>query len=41
MEENIQFIFDDHQVLIDGMRTLLHTVATFKVVGYSINGTNI
>jgi response regulator of citrate/malate metabolism len=21
--------------------TLLHTVATFKVVGYSINGTNI
>jgi YesN/AraC family two-component response regulator len=23
------------------MRTLLHTVATFQVVGYSINGTNI
>jgi DNA-binding NarL/FixJ family response regulator len=42
MEENIRIhLADDHQVLIDGMRTLLHTVATFKVVGYSINGTNI
>jgi DNA-binding NarL/FixJ family response regulator len=32
---------DDHQVLIDGMRTLLHTIPTYEVVGHSLNGTNI
>ena len=32
---------DDHQVLIDGMRTLLHTVPTYEVVGHSLNGSNI
>jgi len=32
---------DDHQVLIDGMKTLLNTVADFKVVGFSLEGTNL
>lgn len=32
---------DDHQILIDGIRTLLHTIPTFEVVGYSLNGTNV
>ncbi|MFV8370576.1 response regulator [Flavobacterium sp. LB2R40] len=32
---------DDHQILIDGIRTLLHTNPTFEVVGSSINGNNI
>lgn len=29
---------DDHQVLLDGMKTLLHTVSEFEVVGCSLNG---
>ena len=42
MEKTIRIhLADDHQVLIDGMRTLLHTVPTFEVVGFSLNGTNI
>lgn len=42
MEEIIRIhLADDHQVLIDGMRTLLHTVPNYKVIGSSINGTNI
>lgn len=32
---------DDHQILIDGIRTLLHTNPTLEVVGFSINGTNL
>ncbi len=32
---------DDHQILIDGIRTILHTNDTFEVVGSSINGTNL
>ncbi|MBX9887911.1 MAG: response regulator transcription factor [Flavobacteriaceae bacterium] len=42
MKETIRIhLADDHQVLIDGMRTLLHTVPNYEVVGYSQNGTNI
>jgi DNA-binding NarL/FixJ family response regulator len=29
---------DDHQILIDGIRTLLNTVTDFEVVGHSLNG---
>lgn len=29
---------DDHQILIDGIRTLLHTIPFFEVVGFSLNG---
>lgn len=32
---------DDHQILIDGIRTLLHTNPTFEVVGFSLDGTNL
>ncbi|TDE53031.1 response regulator [Flavobacterium sp. GT3P67] len=32
---------DDHQILIDGIRTLLHTVPNFEVVGFSLNGDTI
>jgi len=32
---------DDHQILIDGIRTLLHTVPGFEVVGFSLNGDSI
>lgn len=32
---------DDHQVLIDGMRTLLHTIPAYEVVGHSLNGATI
>jgi DNA-binding NarL/FixJ family response regulator len=32
---------DDHQVLIDGMRTLLNTVSNFEVVGFSLDGSTI
>lgn len=32
---------DDHQILIDGIRTLLHTIPTFEVVGFSLNGNDI
>jgi DNA-binding NarL/FixJ family response regulator len=32
---------DDHQILIDGIRTLLHTIPTFEVVGHSLSGTDI
>lgn len=42
MKEKIRIhLADDHQVLIDGMRTLLHTVPNYEVVGYSQNGKNI
>lgn len=32
---------DDHQILIDGIRTLLHTNPTLEVVGFSLDGTNL
>ncbi|MEN9907031.1 MAG: hypothetical protein RLZZ540_172 [Bacteroidota bacterium] len=32
---------DDHQVLIDGMRTLLNSISNFKVVGFSLKGTTL
>ena len=42
MKEIIRIhLADDHQVLIDGMRTLLHTIPNYQVVGCSQHGTNI
>lgn len=32
---------DDHQILIDGIKTLLNTIAGFYIVGTSLNGANI
>jgi DNA-binding NarL/FixJ family response regulator len=32
---------DDHQILIDGIKTLLHTNPHFEVVGFSVNGSNL
>lgn len=32
---------DDHQVLIDGMRTLLNTVSNFEVIGFSLDGSTL
>ena len=32
---------DDHQILIDGIKTLLHTHPNLAVVGTSLNGTNL
>jgi DNA-binding NarL/FixJ family response regulator len=32
---------DDHQVLIDGMRTLLNTVKNFEVIGFSLDGSTV
>lgn len=29
---------DDHQVLIDGMKTLLQTISNFEIVGFSLDG---
>lgn len=40
METSIRIhLADDHQVLIDGMRTLLNSVPNFQVVGFSLKGT--
>lgn len=42
MEEKIRIhLADDHQVLIDGMKTLLNTVENFEVVGFSLDGNTI
>jgi DNA-binding NarL/FixJ family response regulator len=42
MVENIRIhLADDHQVLIDGMKTLLQTVPNFEVVGHSLDGSSI
>lgn len=42
MNEKIRIhLADDHKVLIDGMKTLLHTVSNFDVVGYSLDGSSI
>lgn len=35
------YLADDHQILIDGIKTLLHTNASFEVVGFSITGTDL
>lgn len=32
---------DDHQVLIDGMKTLLNTISNFEVVGFSLDGSTL
>ncbi|MFE3866595.1 response regulator [Flavobacterium sp. LS2P90] len=32
---------DDHQILIDGISSLLQTVPDFEVVGFSLNGNNL
>lgn len=32
---------DDHQILIDGITTLLRTIPDYEVVGFSLNGNNI
>lgn len=32
---------DDHQILIDGISTLLQTIPNYEVVGFSLNGTTI
>lgn len=32
---------DDHQVLIDGMKTLLNTNTNFEVVGFSLDGSTL
>jgi DNA-binding NarL/FixJ family response regulator len=42
MVENIRIhLADDHQVLIDGMKTLLQTVPNFEVVGHSLDGSSL
>ncbi|WP_264564923.1 response regulator transcription factor [Flavobacterium sp. N3904] len=42
MTKNIRIhLADDHQIIIHGIQTLLHTVPNFKVVGSSLNGTTI
>lgn len=42
MREKIRIhLADDHQVLIDGMRTLLNTVDDFEFVGFSLNGSTL
>ena len=35
------YLADDHQILIDGIKTLLHTNTAFEVVGFSNNGINL
>jgi DNA-binding NarL/FixJ family response regulator len=32
---------DDHQILIDGISSLLQTIPDFEVVGFSLNGSNL
>ncbi|UFH34247.1 response regulator [Flavobacterium acetivorans] len=32
---------DDHQVLIDGMKTLLQTISNFEIVGFSLDGSTL
>lgn len=42
MTEKIRIhLADDHQVLIDGMKTLLQTVKNFEVVGHSLDGSTL
>lgn len=35
------YLADDHQILIDGISSLLQTVPEFEVVGFSLNGKNL
>lgn len=35
------YIADDHQVLIDGLKSVLNTNRNFEVVGYALNGENL
>lgn len=42
MDEKIRIhLADDHQVLIDGIKTLLQTVPNFEVVGHSLDGNTV
>jgi DNA-binding NarL/FixJ family response regulator len=42
MENKIKiYLTDDHQVLIDGILTMLKTVPHFEVVGFSLDGNNL
>lgn len=42
MSEKIRIhLADDHQILMDGIKTILHTNAAFEVVGSSINGNHL
>jgi DNA-binding NarL/FixJ family response regulator len=42
MKNNIRIhLADDHQIIIHGIQTLLHTVPYFEVVGFSLNGTTV
>ena len=42
MKNNIRIhLADDHQIIIHGIQTLLHTVPNFEVVGFSLNGTTV
>ena len=35
------YLADDHQILIDGISSLLQTIPNFEVVGFSLNGTTL
>ncbi len=35
------YLADDHQVLIDGMQSVLNTNPNFEVAGFSLNGVNV
>ena len=42
MTKNIRIhLADDHQVLIDGMKTLLQTISNFEIVGSSLDGSSL
>lgn len=42
METQIRIhLADDHQVLIDSMRTLLNSISNFQVIGFSLKGTSL
>lgn len=35
------YLADDHQILIDGISSLLYTIPNFEVVGFSLNGNDL
>jgi DNA-binding NarL/FixJ family response regulator len=35
------YLADDHQILIDGISSLLQTIPYFEVIGFSLNGNNL
>jgi len=42
MKEKIRiYLADDHQMLIEGMKTVIKTSSDFEVVGFSLNGVNL